>query len=128
MSKFKVDITGIDTSKLEVLSNNEMLELFKQMKDGNIAAKERLINCNLKLVLSIISKYRYKNRFMRFIVEKFSKNPAIIEYEAEKRYSGESKYSFIKYLKLAINSIKAMNKINKNIDIAEKIYQIEKVI
>ena len=35
------------------------------------------------------SKYRYKNRFMRFIVEKFSKNPAIIEYEAEKRYSGE---------------------------------------
>lgn len=64
MSKFKVDITGIDTSKLEVLSNNEMLELFKQMKDGNIAAKERLINCNLKLVLSIISKYRYKNMDM----------------------------------------------------------------
>ena len=65
---------------------------------------------------------------MRFIVEKFAKNPAIIEYEADKRYSGESKYSFIKYFKLAINSIKAMNKINKNIDTTEEIYQIEKVI
>lgn len=74
------------------------------------------------------SRYRYKNRFMRFIVEKFSKNPAIIEYDAEKRYSGESKYSFIKYVKLAMNSIKAMNKINKNIDLVEEIYEIEKVI
>ena len=64
MSKFKVDITGIDTSKLEVLSNSEMLELFKEMKSGNKSAKEKLINSNLKLVLSIISKYRYKNMDM----------------------------------------------------------------
>ena len=64
MSKFKVDIAGIDTSKLEVLSNSEMLELFKEMKSGNKSAKEKLINSNLKLVLSIISKYRYKNMDM----------------------------------------------------------------
>lgn len=82
-----------------------------------------------KSIASILrNKYRYKNRFMRFIVEKFSKNPAIIEYEAEKRYSGESKYSFIKYLKLAINSMKAVNKINKDIEINEVIYEIEKVV
>ena len=80
------------------------------------------------IALILKNKYRYKNRFMRFIVEKYSKNPAIIEYEAEKRYSGESKYSFIKYVKLAMNSIKAMNKINKNVDLVEEIYEIEKVI
>ena len=82
-----------------------------------------------KSIANIIrNKYRYKNRFMRFIVEKFSKNPAIIEYEALSRYSGKSKYSFLKYLKLAINSMKAMNMINKNIDVNEEIYVIEKVI
>lgn len=74
------------------------------------------------------NKFRYKKRFMRFIVEKFAKNPAIIEYEADKRYSGESKYSFIKYFKLAIISMEAMMKINKDIDNKEVIYEIEKVI
>lgn len=58
MSKFKVDITGIDTNKLKVLSNSEMTELFKRKKAGDESAKDELVNGNLKLVLSIISKYR----------------------------------------------------------------------
>ena len=61
MSKFKVEITGLDTSNLKVLSNDEMMELFKKYKSGDMLAKEDLINGNLKLVLSIISKFRYKN-------------------------------------------------------------------
>lgn len=57
MSKYKVDITGINTNNLRVLKNNEMLPLFEKMKNGNKLAKEELINGNLKLVLSIIKKY-----------------------------------------------------------------------
>lgn len=57
MSKYKVDITGINTNNLRVLKNNEMMELFKKMHEGDKLAKEELINGNLKLVLSIIKKY-----------------------------------------------------------------------
>ena len=57
MSKYKVDITGINTSNLKVLKNNEMLLLFNRLKNGDKFAKEELINGNLKLVLSIIKKY-----------------------------------------------------------------------
>lgn len=58
MSKFKVDIKGIDTNNLKVLTNDEMVKLFKEKKDGY---RDALINGNLKLVLSIIGKFRYKN-------------------------------------------------------------------
>ena len=61
MSKFKVDIVGIDTNRLKVLSNKEMNELFAKYKEGDESAKEQLINGNLKLVLSIISKFRNKD-------------------------------------------------------------------
>jgi len=57
LSKYKVDITGINTNELKVLKNNEMIELFKKMHEGDKFAKEDLINGNLKLVLSIIKKY-----------------------------------------------------------------------
>ncbi len=61
MSKFKVDIAGIDTNKLRVLSNDEMSELFTKFKNGDMEAKEEIVNGNLKLVLSLISKFRNKN-------------------------------------------------------------------
>ena len=57
MSKYKVDITGINTNLLKVLKNDEMLEKFKEYKNGNELAKEDIVNGNLKLVLSIIKKY-----------------------------------------------------------------------
>jgi len=61
LSKFKVDIVGIDTNALKVLKNSEMLKLFEELKNGNEDAKKDIINGNLKLVLSIISKFRNKN-------------------------------------------------------------------
>lgn len=61
MSKYKVDITGVDTGKLKVLSNKEMEELFEKYKNGDERAKDELVNGNLKLVLSIISKFRNKD-------------------------------------------------------------------
>ena len=60
MAKNKVEITGINTSKLKVLKHEEMLELFKKYQLGDKNAKEELINGNLKLVLSILKKYQNK--------------------------------------------------------------------
>lgn len=57
MSKYKVDITGINTNTLKVLKNDEMLKKFIEYQKGNLLAKEDIINGNLKLVLSIIKKY-----------------------------------------------------------------------
>lgn len=57
MGKYKVDIPFVDTNNIKVLKNDEMLELFKKYNDGDMLAKEELINGNLKLVLSIIKKY-----------------------------------------------------------------------
>lgn len=57
MAKYKVDITGINTNDIKVLSNKETIELFKRMNDGDCFAKEELINGNLKLVLSILKRF-----------------------------------------------------------------------
>ena len=57
MSKFKVDITGINTNDLKVLSNEENNILFKKMHNGDNGAKEEIIYGNLKLVLSILKKF-----------------------------------------------------------------------
>ena len=57
MARHKVDIVNINTSTLEVLSSDEMIKLFKELKEGNENAKEELIIGNLKLVLSILKNY-----------------------------------------------------------------------
>ena len=57
MAKFKVDITGINTNDLIVLSNKETKELFIKLQNGDKDAKEKLINGNLKLVLSILKRF-----------------------------------------------------------------------
>ena len=54
MAKYKVDITGINTNEIKVLTNEEMNHLFVRLKNGDIDAKTELINGNLKLVLSIL--------------------------------------------------------------------------
>ena len=58
MAKNKVDINGINTSKLSVLSHDEMSELFLEFSKGNKSAKNKLVEGNLKLVLSILKKYQ----------------------------------------------------------------------
>lgn len=52
-----VEINGINTSDLKVLSKEEMDELFKKFKEGDTQAKEKIATGNLRLVLSIIKKY-----------------------------------------------------------------------
>lgn len=60
MSRHKVEITGVNTANIKVLTNEEMIELFKKMKEGDPFAREDLINGNLKLVLSILRKFSGK--------------------------------------------------------------------
>jgi len=56
----KVEICGVNTSKLPVLTNKEMKELFKKMHQGDNSARETFIKGNLRLVLSVIQ--RFNNR------------------------------------------------------------------
>ena len=60
MAKYKVEISGINTNDLEVLSNEEMQKLFKLVKKGDKMAREMLANGNLKLVLSILKRFNNK--------------------------------------------------------------------
>ena len=56
----KVEICGVNTSKLPVLSNKEKKELLERIKNGDEVARDKFINGNLRLVLSVIQ--RFSNR------------------------------------------------------------------
>lgn len=60
MARNKVEICGVDTSKLPVLKNQEMRILFTELQAGDRSAREKLVNGNLRLVLSVIQ--RFNNR------------------------------------------------------------------
>lgn len=53
----KVEICGVNTAKLPVLSNEEKTELLKRIKNGDQKAREEFVNGNLKLVLSVIKRF-----------------------------------------------------------------------
>ena len=53
----KVEICGVNTSKLKVLSQVEMDMLLRRAKEGDEAAREKLIEGNLRLVLSVIQRF-----------------------------------------------------------------------
>jgi len=56
----KVEICGVNTAKLPVLNNKEMRKLFTRMQSGDLQSREKLVNGNLRLVLSVIQ--RFNNR------------------------------------------------------------------
>ena len=53
----KVEICGVNTSKLKVLKNDEMVDLLRRTKAGDMEAREKLIAGNLRLVLSVIQRF-----------------------------------------------------------------------
>ena len=53
----KVEICGVNTSRLNVLSQVEMDTLLRRAKEGDTAAREKLIEGNLRLVLSVIQRF-----------------------------------------------------------------------
>ena len=53
----KVEICGVNTAKLKVLTNEETIALLHRTKEGDMEAREKLISGNLRLVLSVIQKF-----------------------------------------------------------------------
>ncbi|MEC0302584.1 MULTISPECIES: RNA polymerase sporulation sigma factor SigG [Bacillaceae] len=65
MSRQKVEICGVDTSKLPVLKNEEMKKLFIRMQqEDDISAREELVNGNLRLVLSVIQRFNNRGEYV----------------------------------------------------------------
>lgn len=64
MTRNKVEICGVDTSKLPVLKNKEMRVLFEQMQNGDETAREKLVNGNLRLVLSVIQRFNNRGEYV----------------------------------------------------------------
>ena len=57
MPVYKVEICGVNTSKLPLLSNEEKEELFRRILKGDREAREQYIKGNLRLVLSVIQRF-----------------------------------------------------------------------
>lgn len=57
MSRHSVEICGVNTANIKVLTHEEMLELFEKMKAGDSHARNDLVQGNLKLVLSCLKKF-----------------------------------------------------------------------
>lgn len=60
----KVEICGVNTSKLPVLKNEEMRNLFTAMQKGQVEARDKLIQGNLRLVLSVIQRFNNRGEFV----------------------------------------------------------------
>lgn len=60
----KVEICGVNTSKLPVLKNDEMKRLFKAMQEGDTSSREVLIQGNLRLVLSVIQRFSNRGEYV----------------------------------------------------------------
>ena len=60
MARTRVEICGIDTSELPLLSNEVMRETFVRLQSGDISAREELVIGNLRLVLSLVQRFIYR--------------------------------------------------------------------
>lgn len=60
----KVELCGVNTSKLKVLKNEEMTELLRRVKHGDEAARQQMIEGNLRLVLSVIQRFSGRGESM----------------------------------------------------------------
>jgi len=56
----KVEICGVDTSTLPVISNERMRELFPLVHGGDLTAREEFIRGNLRLVLSVLQRFHHR--------------------------------------------------------------------
>lgn len=60
----KVEICGVNTSKLPVLTGEKMRELFEIMQKGDSSARTQLISGNLRLVLSVIQRFMNRGEYV----------------------------------------------------------------
>ena len=60
----KVEICGVNTSKLPILNSEEKKRLLNEIKKGNAEAKQKYIDGNLRLVLSVIQRFANRGELM----------------------------------------------------------------
>lgn len=60
----KVEICGVNTSKLPVLTNEQKKVLFERMHKGDNSARDEFINGNLRLVLSVIQRFNNRGEYV----------------------------------------------------------------
>lgn len=60
----KVEICGVNTSKLPVLTNAQMRVLFEQVGGGDRGARDKLVRGNLRLVLSVIQRFNNRGEYV----------------------------------------------------------------
>ena len=60
----KVEICGVNTAKLPVISNAKMRELFKKVQSGDEEARQKIIKGNLRLVLSVIQRFTNRGEYV----------------------------------------------------------------
>ncbi|MCE5287002.1 MAG: RNA polymerase sporulation sigma factor SigG [Pelosinus sp.] len=60
----KVEICGVNTAKLPVISSSKMREMFEVMQGGEIGVREQLIYGNLRLVLSVIQRFNNRGEYV----------------------------------------------------------------
>lgn len=60
MVRTRVEICGIDTSELPLLTNDVMKATFIRLQSGDHAAREELVIGNLRLVLSLVQRFAYR--------------------------------------------------------------------
>jgi RNA polymerase sporulation-specific sigma factor len=64
LTRNKVEICGVDTSKLPVIKNDVMKKLFIQLQSGDTSAREELVYGNLRLVLSVIQRFNNRGEYV----------------------------------------------------------------
>jgi len=64
MKRNKVEICGVNTAQLPVLTNAVMRELFVALQAGDLSAREKLVNGNLRLVLSVIQRFNNRGEYV----------------------------------------------------------------
>ncbi len=60
----KVEICGVNTSKLPVLTNDQKMALFSRIHNGDNSAREEFIKGNLRLVLSVIQRFNNRGEYV----------------------------------------------------------------
>lgn len=64
MRHTKVEICGVNTSELPVLTNEQMRALFRRLQEGDEQARQELVNGNLRLVLSVIQRFNNRGEYV----------------------------------------------------------------
>ena len=137
MSIVKEMYNGHDAVMMRRQNNNSrsaVLNLFSELyydsfnflfRENFVKSASDFMAFNDDIANIVRNKYRYKSRLLRYIVQKVSKNKAVIDYIPVKRYSGESKYSFIKYSILAIHSVISMSLVKNESPKNDLYYEVE---